>query len=114
MKAAKKMPIKWMAPETMTNFTFTQKTDVYSYGVLIYEIFSGVEPYEGVTNTQTKKMIMNGQVNQFPDGTPSMLVEFVREKIWDPDPDTRLNMTAVCPITFFLLQFLGNSMSVGR
>ncbi|KAK6036902.1 hypothetical protein COOONC_25593 [Cooperia oncophora] len=57
MKAAKKMPIKWMAPETMTNFTFTQKTDVYSYGVLIYEIFSGVEPYEGVTNTQTKKMV---------------------------------------------------------
>ncbi|KIH51337.1 hypothetical protein ANCDUO_18577 [Ancylostoma duodenale] len=30
MKTAQKMPIKWMAPESITTFTFTQKTDVYT------------------------------------------------------------------------------------
>ncbi|VDM81845.1 unnamed protein product [Strongylus vulgaris] len=73
MQTAKKMPIKWMAPESMTTFMFSQKTDVYSYGVsffheenilmigvikiLVYEIFSGAEPYEGISNSMTKKMV---------------------------------------------------------
>ncbi|VDM80298.1 unnamed protein product [Strongylus vulgaris] len=30
MKTAQKMPIKWMAPESITTYTFTQKTDVYT------------------------------------------------------------------------------------
>ncbi|KAK6735210.1 hypothetical protein RB195_018409 [Necator americanus] len=95
MKTAKKMPIKWMAPESMSSFTFSQKTDVYSYGVLVFEIFSGVEPYEGVSNSMTKRMIIEGQVNQFPEGTPSKLVEFVKGKMWDHNPDTRLDMTQI-------------------
>ncbi|ETN85360.1 SH2 domain protein, partial [Necator americanus] len=32
MKTAQKMPIKWMAPESILTFTFTQKTDVYTFG----------------------------------------------------------------------------------
>ncbi|EYC23910.1 hypothetical protein Y032_0014g2210 [Ancylostoma ceylanicum] len=95
MQTAKKMPIKWMAPESMSNFTFSQKTDVYSYGVLVFEIFSGLEPYEGVSNSLTKKMIIEGQLNQFPEGTPSKLVEFVKEKMWDKDPDNRLDMSHI-------------------
>ncbi|VDO66897.1 unnamed protein product [Heligmosomoides polygyrus] len=95
MKTAKKMPIKWMAPESMSSFTFSQKSDVYSYGVLIYEIFSCTEPYEGVSNSQTKRMIIEGKVNQFPDGTPAKLVEFVKEKLWDQNPDSRPDMNGV-------------------
>ncbi|EPB71622.1 protein tyrosine kinase [Ancylostoma ceylanicum] len=71
MQTAKKMPIKWMAPESMSNFTFSQKTDVYSYGII------------------------EGQLNQFPEGTPSKLVEFVKEKMWDKDPDNRLDMSHI-------------------
>ncbi|KAK6025866.1 protein tyrosine kinase [Ostertagia ostertagi] len=32
MKTAKKMPVRWMAPESIVSFIFTRKTDVYSYG----------------------------------------------------------------------------------
>ncbi|WKX94239.1 hypothetical protein Q1695_011472 [Nippostrongylus brasiliensis] len=95
MKSAKKMPIKWMAPESMSTFTFSQKTDVYSFGVLVYEIFTGVEPYDGVSNSMTKKMIIEGKLNRFPDGTPAKLVEFVNEKIWNSNPNARLDMTGV-------------------
>ncbi|KHJ87346.1 hypothetical protein OESDEN_12882 [Oesophagostomum dentatum] len=95
MKTAKKMPIKWMAPESVSNFIFSQKTDVYSFGVLIYEIFSGKEPYDGVTNSLTKKMILEGQLNQFPEGTPLKLVEFVKERMWSKDPYERFDMTQI-------------------
>ncbi|PIO56371.1 protein tyrosine kinase, partial [Teladorsagia circumcincta] len=70
MKTAKRVPLKWMAPETMSNYTFTQKTDVYSYG------------------------IMGGQVNEFPKDTPPKLAIFVKQKLWDPNPETRFDMTS--------------------
>ncbi|VDO57735.1 unnamed protein product [Haemonchus placei] len=57
MKTAQKMPIKWMAPESILTFTFTRKTDIYTYGVLIYEIFAGIGPYDDMRNSVVKKMI---------------------------------------------------------
>lgn len=50
------MPIKWLAPETIKSFTFSLKTDVFSYGVMVYEIFTnGNEPWDGYTNAEVKK-----------------------------------------------------------
>ncbi|KAK6045880.1 hypothetical protein COOONC_16616 [Cooperia oncophora] len=58
MKSAQKMPIKWMAPESILTFTFTQKTDVYTFGVLTYEIFAAIGPYDDLRNSVVKKMIV--------------------------------------------------------
>ncbi|VDM72697.1 unnamed protein product, partial [Strongylus vulgaris] len=55
MKSAKKMPVRWMAPESITSFTFSQKSDVYSFGVLIYEIFTAEDPYGDVTVAIARK-----------------------------------------------------------
>ena len=52
IKTAVKLPIKWLAPETINSFVFTSKTDIYSYGVMVHEIFAdGAEPWEKFTNT---------------------------------------------------------------
>ncbi|CAJ0589943.1 unnamed protein product [Cylicocyclus nassatus] len=95
MKTAQKMPIKWMAPESITTYTFTQKTDVYTFGVLIYEIFSGTGPYEDLRNSVVKKMIVEGKVNQFPSNTPIDVVTYVNEKLWCKDPEKRPNFTSI-------------------
>ncbi|KAK6040264.1 hypothetical protein COOONC_22232 [Cooperia oncophora] len=58
MKTPKKANIRWMAPESVQSFRFTQKSDVYAYGLLIYEIFAVKEPYEGLSNEEAKQLIM--------------------------------------------------------
>ncbi|VDM55987.1 unnamed protein product [Angiostrongylus costaricensis] len=57
MKTARKMSIKWMAPESLRTLMFTQKSDVYSYGVLIYEVFSCAEPYPKLTVNAAKNAV---------------------------------------------------------
>jgi len=42
------LPIKWMAPESFIDFKFSSKTDVWSFGLIIIEIFNkGKNPYPG-------------------------------------------------------------------
>ncbi|EYC42750.1 hypothetical protein Y032_0520g2858 [Ancylostoma ceylanicum] len=48
MKTAQKMPIKWMAPESILTFTFTQKTDVYTFGVSFLRKFEYFCVLEGL------------------------------------------------------------------
>lgn len=58
MKSSKKVPIKWTAPETISSFIYTLKTDVFSYSILVWEVFSdGEEPYKGLSNAEVKKMV---------------------------------------------------------
>ncbi|KAK6018966.1 protein tyrosine kinase, partial [Ostertagia ostertagi] len=82
MKSAQKMPIKWMAPESILTFTFTQivftptitKTNVLNVKVLTYEIFAAIGPYDDMRNSVVKKMIVEGKVNQFPASTPDYVM----------------------------------------
>lgn len=53
------VPVKWLAPETMQQKVYSNKTDVWSYGVLVWEIYSdGAEPYPGLSNIQTRAKII--------------------------------------------------------
>lgn len=49
LRKDQRLPIKWLAPETMIERACTKKSDVWAYGVLCWEIFSnGAAPYAGV------------------------------------------------------------------
>ncbi|CAP31053.1 Protein CBG12006 [Caenorhabditis briggsae] len=94
--ASQKLPIKWLAPETITTLYFTPKTDVYSFGVMCYEIFSeGEEPWDGVTNTETKKNVVFGRHLIMPDSCPEKFRSFIHEKIFVVDPKRRVVMDDV-------------------
>ena len=53
MKEDTKFSIKWMAPEAALYNRFTMKSDVWSFGVLMFEIVTkGAEPYPGMSNKE--------------------------------------------------------------
>ncbi|XGW02700.1 hypothetical protein V3C99_014601 [Haemonchus contortus] len=96
MITAKKMPVKWMAPESILNFLFTRKTDVYSFGVLVYEIWSSKDPYGDAPTAQARKNIIEGKLCEFPSDAPGDLVKYVKEKMWNKNPEQREQMDKIC------------------
>ncbi|PIO71757.1 protein tyrosine kinase [Teladorsagia circumcincta] len=95
MKAGRKMNVRWMAPESIDVFRFTQKSDVYGYGLLIYEIFAVREPYEGLSNTDARALILDGITPEFTGRMTRNLADVVKEKMWTFDGDKRANMRQV-------------------
>eukprot|EP01113_Clastostelium_recurvatum_P047844 TRINITY_DN8598_c0_g1_i4.p1 TRINITY_DN8598_c0_g1~~TRINITY_DN8598_c0_g1_i4.p1 ORF type:complete len:1073 (+),score=198.90 TRINITY_DN8598_c0_g1_i4:49-3219(+) len=84
-----KLPIKWSAPEAITSRRFTSKSDVWSYGVTVWELFNrGRVPYEGMNNQQTYDWIAKGNRLKMPPNTPPMIAQMVQQ-CWLVDPDQR-------------------------
>ena len=62
-----KISIKWAAPEVLTNFHYTTKSDVWALGVALWEVFTGGErPYESLSAEQTAVYVTEGGRLQKP------------------------------------------------
>lgn len=57
----KQIPVKWTAPEALNFGKYTSLCDVWSYGILMWEIFSkGDTPYSGMSNSRARERIDTG------------------------------------------------------
>ena len=55
------LPVRWMAPESLSDGLFTAASDVWSYGVLLYELMTfGSFPYQGLSNAEVLELVKNG------------------------------------------------------
>ena len=71
----KQIPIKWTAPEALNYGKYTSLSDVWSYGILMWEIFSqGATPYAGMSNSKAREMIEAGYRMPAPEGMYTKLL----------------------------------------
>ncbi|XP_055704589.1 tyrosine-protein kinase receptor [Phlebotomus papatasi] len=83
------LPIKWMPPEAFLDGIFTSKTDVWSFGVLLWEVFSlGLMPYTGLPNRDVMQLVTGGGRLDAPPGCPSPIYRIMAD-CWSPSPEER-------------------------
>lgn len=98
-----KFPIKWAPPEVLGYTRFSSKSDVWAYGVLMWEIFTcGKMPYGRATNAEVVDQVQRGQRLERPRACPRE-VYGVMHSCWEKHPDDR-------PSFRRLMQMLENVM----
>ncbi|CAF4820434.1 unnamed protein product [Pieris macdunnoughi] len=85
----KQIPIKWTAPEALNFGKYTSLCDVWSYGVLIWEIFSkGDTPYAGMSNSRAREKIDQGYRMPAPESCPEEVYALML-RCWEYEPEKR-------------------------
>eukprot|EP01137_Pigoraptor_chileana_P024785 Opistho-2@93286 len=94
-KTDRKLPIKWLSIESLEKRIFTHASDVWSYGVTAWEIFSkGIKPYPGIENRDIAAYLAQGRRMSAPEGCP-VAVHAAMEACWRKHPETRPNFAQV-------------------
>lgn len=75
-------------PETLLNHIYDEKSEVYCYGLLAYEVITGLIPYFGFTCHQLIVNLQQKYRPQIPNDVPFVLKELI-EKCWNNDPKER-------------------------
>ncbi|XP_031336019.1 tyrosine-protein kinase CSK [Photinus pyralis] len=84
-----KLPIKWTAPEALKLNKFSNKSDMWSFGILLWEIYSfGRVPYPRIPLADVVKHVEKGYKMEAPEGCPPEVYEIMRQA-WDLNPDNR-------------------------
>ncbi|XP_017263147.1 tyrosine-protein kinase ABL1 isoform X3 [Kryptolebias marmoratus] len=76
--AGAKFPIKWTAPESLAYNTFSIKSDVWAFGVLLWEIATyGMSPYPGIDLSQVYELLQRDYRMERPEGCPEKVYELM-------------------------------------
>uniref|UniRef100_A0A4W5N5V7 Tyrosine-protein kinase n=1 Tax=Hucho hucho TaxID=62062 RepID=A0A4W5N5V7_9TELE len=84
-----KLPVKWTAPEALRKAKFSTRSDVWSYGVLLWETFSyGREPYPNMSLKEVKECVEQGYRMEAPEECPPSVYTLMR-CCWEAEPRKR-------------------------
>ena len=88
-KEGAKFPIKWTAPESLSFNTFTIKSDVWAYGILLWELATyGKTPYPGIDLFLVLDRLETGYRMDRPEGCPADVYDLMRD-CWNWTPSNR-------------------------
>uniref|UniRef100_A0A915P330 Protein kinase domain-containing protein n=1 Tax=Meloidogyne floridensis TaxID=298350 RepID=A0A915P330_9BILA len=91
----KALPVRWMAPECLSNGKFTSQSDIWSLGVLFFEIFSfGSKPFDPLKDDEVIIAVLSGMRPKVPEKCKPELAELMKE-CWHRNPQKRLSVVEV-------------------
>uniref|UniRef100_A0A3B3DBN6 ALK receptor tyrosine kinase n=1 Tax=Oryzias melastigma TaxID=30732 RepID=A0A3B3DBN6_ORYME len=98
------LPVKWMPPEAFMEGIFTSKTDTWSFGVLLWEIFSlGYMPYPSRSNQEVLEFVTNGGRMDPPKNCPGPVYRIMTQS-WQHQPEDRPNFSSILERLDYCLQ----------
>ncbi|XP_067852048.1 macrophage colony-stimulating factor 1 receptor 1-like isoform X2 [Heptranchias perlo] len=99
VKGNARLPVKWMAPESIFDCVYTVQSDVWSYGILLWEIFSlGSSPYPGIpVDTRFYKLIRGGFQMDKPESATPELYDIMTQ-CWKLEPTQRPTFSQIVKI----------------
>uniref|UniRef100_A0A665VYT0 Tyrosine-protein kinase n=1 Tax=Echeneis naucrates TaxID=173247 RepID=A0A665VYT0_ECHNA len=110
--AGAKFPIKWTAPESLAYNKFSIKSDVWAFGVLLWEIATyGMSPYPGIDLSQVYELLEKDYRMDRPEGCPEKVYELMRA-CWRWTPSERPSFAETHQA--FETMFQESSISDGR
>ncbi|XP_034997259.1 muscle, skeletal receptor tyrosine-protein kinase [Hippoglossus stenolepis] len=103
------IPIRWMPPESIFYNRYTTESDVWAYGVVLWEIFShGMQPYYGMGHEEVIYYVRDGHILSCPENCPLELYNLMR-LCWSSQSSDR---PSFCSIHRILERMHQNTMSV--
>ena len=87
--------MQWMAPEVLASSNYDEKADVYSYGILLWEMITCDIPYRGMKDVQIASAVLNQNLRPLvPQSCPAKLKKLMTV-CWDRDPRKRPDFKAI-------------------
>ncbi len=81
--------VKWSAPEVLKYSKYSSKSDVWSFGVVLWEIFClGETPYPGLSNSETRDSVLKGNRMEKPELCP-WDIWLLAHSCWQEEADKR-------------------------
>ncbi|KAJ7311392.1 hypothetical protein JRQ81_007012 [Phrynocephalus forsythii] len=91
----KQIPVKWTAPEALNYGRYSPESDVWSFGVLMWETFSlGATPYPNMSNQQTREAVEKGIRMSAPTQCPEEAYQLML-RCWAYEPQNRPNFSTL-------------------
>ncbi|CAI7999143.1 Inactive tyrosine-protein kinase transmembrane receptor ROR1 [Geodia barretti] len=89
------VPLRWLAPESLEHGKFSPHSDSWSFGILLWEIFTfGEHPYSDCSNAQVVKNIVRRSLLEVPENVPRVVHDLIH-KCWNKTPVKRPLFTAI-------------------